>query len=336
MSYLAIRSHIHLALKAVVMFMLVLLAGIAGRVSTFLGGSLMDRTPRLFSLLLLITSSFCSVVRADDIADTLAAAKRQFSDKLDLEISSILEELRLRLAEEEDAGDLEAVEVTEAEIEAIIKSRTLPKSISTKELQSTIKNARTELEASYKTAISDYTKAKQIKLAKKVRDELSDFKKSVQSLQPIDVSTHGFVVISSPASGKLVSVSGGSIRPGALVIQWEPVELHAEMSWEFIPSEDGWFHIMNRKSGLALGVVAALKTDGANVVQWPLDKSDLNHQWRTVPVGPKTANSVMIENRNSSKFLSLENASRDNGVRLVQSVAIPNAQHQIWQVIPVK
>ena len=335
MSYLANNSHIHLTMKAFVVFMLVLLVGTAGRISTFLGAWLMDRTPRLVTLLLFI-STFCTVVRADDIADTLAAAKREFSDKLESEIASILEELRLRLAAEADAGDLEAVEVTEAEIEALIESRTLPKSISTKELQSTVKNARAELETSYKTAISDYTKAKQIKLAKKVRDELSDFKKSVQSLQPIDVSTHKFVVISSPASGKLVSISGGSIRPGAQAIQWEPVELHAEMSWEFIASEDGWFYIMNRKSSLALGVDAALKTDGANVVQWPLIKNHLNHQWRTVPVSPKTANLVMIENRNSSKFLSLENASSNNGVRLVQSGAISNSQHQIWQVIPVK
>ncbi len=147
-----------------------------------------------------------------------------------------------------------------------------------------------------------------------------------------------YIVIVSPATGKLAGVDGGSAKHGALVIQWEPQKLAANQSWVLIPTDGEWFQIQNRKSGLVMAIAAGSENDGANVIQWPASKDALDHQWRAIPVKAAKGKNKMVqlENRKSGKLLSLEGESKRNGVRLVQSKEFTGARHQYWSLINVE
>jgi len=147
-----------------------------------------------------------------------------------------------------------------------------------------------------------------------------------------------YIVIVSPATGKLIGVDNGSANQGARVIQWEPQKLAANQSWELVPTERDWFYIKNRRSGLVMAIDGGSENDGANVIQWGASRDSMDHQWKAIPVKPTTGKNkiIQLQNRKSGKLLSLEKESKNNGVRLVQSKEFNGARHQYWTLINVE
>ena len=169
--------------------------------------------------------------------------------------------------------------------------------------------------------------------AKKVLEQKEQFLASKDGKK-----TPRYVAIASPITGKIAAVSGGSLKAGAQILQWEAGKLAPEQNWELVQIDDDWFQIKNRKSGMVMAVVDASENDGANGIQWPASPNSLEHQWKSVPVEEKNkkSKSVLIVNRKSGKLLSLESESNGNGVRLVQRKEYKGARHQIWQIITVE
>lgn len=85
--------------------------------------------------------------------------------------------------------------------------------------------------------------------------------------------------------------------------------------------------IVNKNSGLELGVADASPAYGAAVVQQAADKS-LNHQWHVVPAEDGY---YKIINRNSGLALGINNASKDRGATALQWGDNLTADH-LWSI----
>jgi galactose oxidase len=69
-----------------------------------------------------------------------------------------------------------------------------------------------------------------------------------------------------------MGVSGGSLSPGATVVEWD-CNGHSDQEWIYVPTggyANGWplYNIENLNSGQCLGVSGGSKALGAQVVQW--------------------------------------------------------------------
>jgi hypothetical protein len=83
----------------------------------------------------------------------------------------------------------------------------------------------------------------------------------------------GATQLFSRYDSKCVGVTGGSTAVGAAVVQWD-CDRSANQEWYFRPTgqtgSGGWpvYNIVNKNSGLCLGVTGGSTSVGANTVQW--------------------------------------------------------------------
>jgi hypothetical protein len=86
--------------------------------------------------------------------------------------------------------------------------------------------------------------------------------------------------------------------------------------------------IVNKNSGLVLGISNASTTVGADALQWS-DNGTADHLWRFVDAG---SGYVKIVNKNSSLVLGISNASTTAGALALQWSDSGGADH-LWQIV---
>ncbi len=88
------------------------------------------------------------------------------------------------------------------------------------------------------------------------------------------------------------------------------------------------YKIVNKNSGLLLGIANASTAPGANALQW-LDNGTADHLWQIVDAG---GGYVKIVNVNSGLLLGVTNASTDAGAFALQWSDNGTADH-LWQIV---
>ena len=117
---------------------------------------------------------------ADPVEEALAAAKVKYEKAIETAQATILDTLTERAAAEQAAGNLNAIEVTHAEITAFKEKGEFPASFSAKAqkaFESKRRVAAAKLEQAYDDAIKQYTKGGNLAVAKAIRQERDEFTK---------------------------------------------------------------------------------------------------------------------------------------------------------------
>jgi parallel beta-helix repeat protein len=132
-----------------------------------------------------------------------------------------------------------------------------------------------------------------------------------------DVS--GNLQIRDGNSGLAVVVRNASIREGSPVVTGPPSPLGNGLGndeWQFVPTDGGYYRIVNANSGLVMAVEGAALTRGAGVVQSVSSDGSSHHdEWLIQPAGNGLYNLV---NRLSGLYLDVRHASSKGGARLIQ------------------
>jgi hypothetical protein len=86
--------------------------------------------------------------------------------------------------------------------------------------------------------------------------------------------------------------------------------------------------IVNKNSGLLLGISNESTATGANIIQWS-DNGTPDHLWQIVDAG---GGYVKIINKNSGLLLGVSNASTSNGANIIQWSDNGTPDH-LWQIV---
>ncbi len=143
-----------------------------------------------------------------------------------------------------------------------------------------------------------------------------------------DVSSN--VYIQDAGSGLAAQPLGGSTGSGVAVVLG-PSSVVSSTQWELVPTDSGFYRIMNLKSGLVMNVSGASTNAGALVIQFAFG-SGKNDQWMPIPAGNGL---YYFINRLSG--LSLDKPSVSSGAQLDQQpyTGGPNQQFSIG-VTPIQ
>jgi hypothetical protein len=98
-------------------------------------------------------------------------------------------------------------------------------------------------------------------------------------------------------------------------------------TWDLVPAEDGYVKIINRRSGLVLGISGASRTLGATALQWG-DNLTPDHLWSVLDQGDGT---VKLRNKNSGLLLGIQGASTAPGTIALQWEDNGTSDH-LWRL----
>ncbi len=173
---------------------------------------------------------------------------------------------------------------------------------------------------------------------------------SAQVVQFADTGTpdHNWIIRAAPGaggvlrfqnvnSGLVLGVSGMSTADSASIIQyaddgtadhqWQVVAATGTATW---PASITWapFKIVNKNSGLLLGVSGMSMADSADVVQYE-DSGTADHLWWLVDAG---SGNIKIQNVNSGKVLGVPGMSTAESAPIVQFADDGTADH-LWRLL---
>lgn len=95
-----------------------------------------------------------------------------------------------------------------------------------------------------------------------------------------DVSSNLFI---QDGNYLAVQAQNASTNSGIPVVISPPGSLGYDQ-WQFVPTDSGFYRLMNKRSQLAMNVSGASTNSGALVIQWPFG-SNKNDQWMPIPAG---------------------------------------------------
>jgi hypothetical protein len=104
-------------------------------------------------------------------------------------------------------------------------------------------------------------------------------------------------------AGPMVQALNGATTNNTPLISGPPGALGNDQ-WQLVPTDSGFYRIMNQKSHLAMNVSGASLNPGAKVIQWPFG-SGKNDQWMPRPAGNRL---YYFLNRLSGLSLDVPNA----------------------------
>ena len=136
-----------------------------------------------------------------------------------------------------------------------------------------------------------------------------------------DVS--GNLLVQDSHSGLNALVQNAATTNGAAVVTGAATGLGNDQ-WQLIPTDGGYYKLINENSGLAMNVNNASLNDGASIIQWPFG-SGQNDQWMPVSAGNGLYNFV---NRLSGLYLDVTGASTTPGTQLDQQTSTGGASQQ--------
>lgn len=132
----------------------------------------------LFSLFFIAFISSSTLVAQDTVTQKLDSAKSDFDTVAEKAKDELLKLLHKKEESARKAGNLQLLQEIQAEAKRFEEHDELPASVPTSVYDKQLLTARRRLAASYKDAISRYTKDDNIELAKAIQKELVDFEKS--------------------------------------------------------------------------------------------------------------------------------------------------------------
>ena len=134
---------------------------------------------RILSLSVVCIALFCGVVSAqseDPVAEKLSFVKAEYENTVQIAQEMLLSNLQNKIEDVQKVGNLEMLEVLQAEIKAYETNGELPKSIQVKTYRSQLQNAYAKLEEWYEAAIKRYTRDGNVALAKATQLEFEKYK----------------------------------------------------------------------------------------------------------------------------------------------------------------
>jgi parallel beta-helix repeat protein len=84
-------------------------------------------------------------------------------------------------------------------------------------------------------------------------------------------------------SGLVIEAQNGQTGNSTPIVIGEPGALGGDQ-WQLVPTDSGFFRVMNQKSRLSMAVLGASKTAGAKVIQYTYGSAK-NDQWMPCPAG---------------------------------------------------
>ena len=137
--------------------------------------------------------------------------------------------------------------------------------------------------------------------------------------------------ITNTESGLALNVAGGSTEPGAQVWQWKFDDSLVESQWRIEPAQAGFHVIVNRHSGLCLGIrEQAAKRKGAKAIQLPKETQVGDTcLWRFKSLG---GDQYAIINKASGFCLNVRAASKEQGATVWQWSLDENASESRWKI----
>lgn len=130
------------------------------------------------------------------------------------------------------------------------------------------------------------------------------------------------------ASGKALSIEGGSTAGGAKAVQVKYTGA-AEQTWGISYDNAGQFILTNEKSDLALEVYSQSTSDGAALAQWESNGGN-NQKWRIVDKGQGL---FQLLGKQSGKVAEVASGSDADGAPVVLR-ASSGADNQLWEMSP--
>ncbi|HEU5159019.1 MAG TPA: RICIN domain-containing protein [Streptosporangiaceae bacterium] len=107
-----------------------------------------------------------------------------------------------------------------------------------------------------------------------------------------------------------------------------------ELNPEALPDQDIWVYLTVRSTeGEALDVAGKSAGEGAAVIQWPWTQNSSSQQWQPQRVGPSYEYFKLVV-RHSGKFLTVVDASTDDGAAVVQE-SWNGGDNQLWKYTPL-
>lgn len=139
--------------------------------------------------------------------------------------------------------------------------------------------------------------------------------------QAVTVKLHGYI------GGRTLSVNSASFDNGAKVIGWTD-QGTADQTWTLLPTDDGFYKLINYNSSKALGVYGGSTEENAQCVQWSEDGS-ANQEWKFEPVSIGNSTYYKIVNRGSGLCLSFSGSGND-GVNATQKSY--SGENELWDI----
>lgn len=126
----------------------------------------------------------------------------------------------------------------------------------------------------------------------------------------------GWVELVNRTSTKCVDDTDWGTAEGTPVQQYGCGDHQANQQWQLVPTDGGYYRVVNRHSGLVLDVTGGpgATASGVRVQLWS-SWNGPNQQWKLVPQGN---GEYALVARHSGKCLDVPWSSIDNGVRLQQ------------------
>ena len=141
-------------------------------------------------------------------------------------------------------------------------------------------------------------------------------------------------IISNLHSGKRLAIKDGGQDNADKLVQDDRTKTH--VTWRLEKVGDGYFHIINTRSGLVLDVPSnETGKSGVQVQQWEAkdDGKHENQAWEFVKIGEHYA----IRCKKGSMVLDVDNASTDDGTPVLQyPLKDERKSNQLWILTEVR
>jgi hypothetical protein len=169
----------------------------------------------------------------------------------------------------------------------------------------------------------DYLK---IYLANRISFLTTSFSK-IEAEKPSEpfVASDNYFIIKNKKTNNLIDVTQNSVNANASLTMWESLENDNGQLWEVKKIDENSHRILNKNSGLAM----AGNGFSNNLIQIPVDNSDLAQQWIITPV--KTGNIYGIVNKKTGYSINNSNGGFANGTNVIEYTNnISGSENQQW------
>ncbi|MGH9931577.1 MAG: RICIN domain-containing protein, partial [Pyrinomonadaceae bacterium] len=126
------------------------------------------------------------------------------------------------------------------------------------------------------------------------------------------------------------AVAGTSTANGAQIVTWTNPWNDPNFEWQLVPTDSGYYKLVNHNSGKVAAVAGVSYANGANVVQWDWAEGATHEQWQIVTAG--NGYSKLIA-RHSGKVLQVKTGVPTQGANLQQGT-YTGTTRQHWQFAP--
>jgi predicted RNA-binding Zn-ribbon protein involved in translation (DUF1610 family) len=145
-----------------------------------------------------------------------------------------------------------------------------------------------------------------------------------KSLEPRD----GLVcLLVNRNSGRCLSVSAGSVEPGAKIVQGPmPADAGPSEQWKLIAAGEA-FQLRNEKSGLMLEIGSNNMNKGVQAIQWQ-SQALPQQRWTFEPMD----DAFVMRVGHSQLVLGVAMGKIEQGARVIQWNHVPTVSDQLWQL----